>query len=110
MALPWPMMGREIKRVLLEALVVAGIGIALAVLANLVSPRGLSLTRDYFPLSKTAHGENGGTNPSVNTAGSATNRPNQSDREIVEARLKEKGLKSVDGGEALQLFRDPQHE
>src|SRR3989442_14540333 len=104
-------MGRELKRVLLEALVVAVIGLAVALLANLVSPRGLSLTRNYFPRSGTTHGNiDGSASSNVNIAVPATNGAGQSAREIVAARLKEKGLQPIDGREATQLFRDPQYE
>jgi len=104
-------MVRELERVLLEALVVAAIGLAVALLANLVSPRGLSLTRNYFPSSGTTHGNIDGTaNSTVNAAVPATNGAGQSAREIVAARLKEKGLQPIDGREATQLFRDPQYE
>jgi len=104
--------GRELKRVLLEALVVAAIGLAVALLANLVSPRGLSLTRNYFPSSGTTHGKtDGNANANVNNAAvPATNGAGLSAREIVAARLKEKGLQPIDGREATQLFRDPQYE
>jgi len=104
-------MVRELERVLLEALVVAAIGLAVALLANLVSPRGLSLTRNYFPSNGTTHGNiEGSANSTVNAAVPATNGAGQSAREIVAARLKEKGLQPIDGREATQLFRDPQYE
>jgi rhodanese-related sulfurtransferase len=104
-------MGRELKLVLLEALVVAAIGLAVALLANMVSPRGLSLTRNYFPSSGTTHGKIGGiANSNVNAVVPATNGAGQSAREIVAARLKDKGLQPIDGPEATQLFRDPQYE
>ena len=40
---------QPVGNVLLEALLVAAAGIVLAFGANLVSPRGLALTRNYFP-------------------------------------------------------------
>ena len=42
-------MPQELKRVLLEALVVSTAGLVFALVANFASPRGLSLTRNYFP-------------------------------------------------------------
>ena len=104
-------MGRELKRVLLETLAIAAIGLAFALLANLASPRGLSLTRNYFPSSGTVQrGTDGSSNSNVNGAAPATNRAGQSARESVAAHLKEKGLQPIDGREAMQLFRDPQYE
>src|SRR6185503_16663813 len=105
-------MGQKLKRVLLEALIIAAVGLAFSLLANLASPRGLSLTRDYFPGSKTVHGKtNDNANASTNVANvasQATNGPGQSVREVAIARLKEKGLQAVDGEKVVQLFRDPQ--
>src|SRR5439155_18196318 len=99
-------MGRELKRVLLEALIVAAIGLAVALLANLVSPRGLSLTRNYFPSSGTTHGKiDGSANSNVNPTVPATNGAGRLAREIVAARLREKGLQPIDFGEAMELFR-----
>ena len=112
MAQPWRkrVMGRQFKCVLLEALVVAAIGLAFALLANLVSPRGLSLTRNYFPGSGTTHGKiDRVANSNFNAAAPATNGAGQSAQETVAARLKEKGLQPIDGREAMQLFRDPQY-
>ncbi len=103
-------MGRELKRVLLEAVVVAAIGLAVSLLANLVSPRGLSLTRNYFPSSGTTHGKiDGSANSNINAVVAATNGAGQLAQEIVAARLKEKGLQPIDFREAMELFRDPQY-
>src|SRR5262245_40303193 len=104
-------MGQKIKRVLIEAVMIAAIGLAISLLANLASPRGLSLTRDYFPSRKAVHAEtNGSAHSNVNVASPVTNGTGQSAREMAIARLKEKGLQAVDGQHALQLFRDPQYE
>jgi rhodanese-related sulfurtransferase len=113
MAQPWRNreMGQKLKRVLLEALMIATVGLAFSLLANLASPRGLSLRRDYFPGNKTHHGQtNVSANPSNNAAAPATNGADQSVREIAVARLKEKGLQAVDAEKVMQLFRDPQYE
>ena len=111
MVQPWRkrVMGRELKRVLLEALVVAAVGLAFALLANLVSPRGLSLTRNYFPGSATTHRKIDVANSNFNAAAPATNGAGQSAQEAVAARLKEKGLQPIDSREAMQLFHDPQY-
>jgi len=39
------------KNVLSETLILLGLGLLLALAANFLSPRGLSLTRNYFPSS-----------------------------------------------------------
>ena len=90
---------------------VAAIGLALSLLANLASPRGLSLTRNYFPSS-------GGTpakipfvaDSNLSAADQPTNAVARAAEEIAVARLKEKGLRPMIGREALELFRDPQYE
>jgi rhodanese-related sulfurtransferase len=103
-------MGREFKRVLLEALVIAAIGLGFALSANLVSPRGLSLTRNYFPGNPATQGEIERGGKSEIDVAPATNEAGRSTREMAAGRLKAKGLQPIDSGEALQLFRDPQHE
>ena len=94
------------KRVLLEAVLVAAIGIALAFVANALSPRGLKLTRDYFPGSS----RNGAAVQSAATeaqggAGAGLAKPSAA--ELAVARLKEKGLQVVDCKQAQELFHDP---
>jgi len=99
-------MGRELKRVLLEASVVTIVGLAFALAANLVSPRGLSLRRNYFPQTGlAAAGIATVSNVTILARGT-----NPAGRETVVARLKDKGLRPIDSKEALQLFHDPQHE
>lgn len=77
----------EVRRVLLEAAAVAAVAAAIGFAANALSPRGLSLTRHYFP----------------GAAGIAT-RPSQT---TLVARIRENGLQWVDGDEAAGLFRNP---
>jgi rhodanese-related sulfurtransferase len=91
---------QPVRNVLLEALLVAAAGIVLAFGANLVSPRGLALTRNYFPA---------GINRPVPAARAIanTNPPAPSPAQLLAARLKELGLQSVDGHQAAQLFHDP---
>ncbi len=90
-------------RVLLEALIVSGAGLAFAFAANLISPRGLVLARNYFPV---------GVKPPVaattNVAG--TNVPALSPTQLLAARLQAQGFKLVDGRQALQFFRDPRRQ
>src|SRR5438477_466090 len=93
-------MGRELKRVLIEPLVVAALGLLVALAANLVSPRGLSLTRDYFPGAQAGGSPSG--NGQTNSHGAAM--------DVVAARLRAKGLQPINGSETGQLFHDPQYE
>src|SRR6266404_3130758 len=104
-------MGRELKRVFLEALAIAVLGLAFALVANLVSPRGLSLARNYFPGTRKAVANpvpvapGRGTNNSVSVPGGGPGRVSATStaaatvtvQDPVTARLKEEGLHPVDG-------------
>jgi rhodanese-related sulfurtransferase len=93
---------QPVRNVLLEALLVALIGAAFAFAANLASPRGLALTRNYFPagISRPAPAP-------VATSVANTNAPATAPAQLLAARLREQGLQSVDGHQAAQLFHDP---
>lgn len=83
-----------------EAVVVSVVGILFAFGANLVSPRGLILTRNYFPA--------GIRHPALATTNVVgTNLLALSPAQLLALRLKELGLQLVDGLQAQQLFRDP---
>jgi len=93
---------QPVRCVFLETLLVAAVGIVLAFGANLVSPRGLALTRNYFPagISRPA--------PATRDVAS-TNAPAASPAQLLAAQLKEQGLQWVDGRQAAQLFHDPRY-
>jgi len=93
---------------LLEAVLVAAIGTALAFVANALSPRGLKLTRDYFPGSnRTSAGVQPVTSEAQGGAGGGVAKPSAA--ELALARLKEKGLQVVDCKQAQELFHDPRY-
>ena len=96
---------QPVRNVLLEALLVAAAGIVLAFGANLVSPRGLVLTRNYFPagISRPVPAATGAGSPRDSAS---TNLPAPSPAQMLAARLKEQGLQTVDGRQAAQLFHD----
>ena len=98
-----------VRNVLREALLVAAAGIVLAFGANLVSPRGLVLTRNYFPadINRPVPVATGAGSPS-DVAN--TNPPASSPAQLLAVRLKEQGLQSVDGRQAAQLFHDPRFQ
>ena len=94
------------KRVLLEAVLVAAIGTALAFVANALSPRGLKLTRDYFPGSNRSGARlQPATNEAQGAAGAGLAKPSAA--EMALARLKEKGLQVMDCKQAQEVFHDP---
>jgi rhodanese-related sulfurtransferase len=89
-----------IRNVLLEALLVAAAGIVLAFGANLVSPRGLALARNYFPA--------GISRPMPMARDNAnTNALARSPAQLLAARLKEQGLQMIDDRQAAEFFHDP---
>ncbi len=97
-------MKAEIRAVLVEAAIVAVGGFGLALAANQISPRGLDLSRNYFPT---------GTNKVValpmpvqtNGASVATNEPTEADQ--LSERLRGKGLLEVKRSQVESLLRDP---
>ena len=94
------------RKVLLEALLVAGIGAALSFAANALSPRGLKLTRDFFGLNSPAPTNQVATGTNV-TVGVSTNA---SPLELLKARIERRGLHLADSNQVIQLFRDPRFE
>jgi rhodanese-related sulfurtransferase len=94
-----PARPQPIRSVFVETLLVAVTGVALAFGANMVSPRGLALTRNYFPA-----GISRPTTVAHNTAPTTALAP--SPAELLAMRLKEQGLQSVDGRQVAQLFND----
>lgn len=97
----------EFRRILIETLGVTSLGLAFALTANWISPKGLLLARNYFPETKKID--------SKSVSGGATNVPGSehgvkpgvtSAWEVVSTRLKSKGLRPIDLGEALKLFED----
>jgi rhodanese-related sulfurtransferase len=95
-----------VKRVLQEGALVAVVGTALAFAANALSPRGLQLTKNYFPGTRlTAPVPVAGTNL-TSAAAVKTNSP----LELLSARLRENGLQLADSNQVVQLFHDPRRE
>jgi rhodanese-related sulfurtransferase len=78
----------------------------LAFAANALSPRGLQLTKNYFPGTKlTSPAPVAATNV-ASTAATATNSP----LELLSTRLRDNGLQLADSNQVVQLFRDPRRE
>ncbi len=94
------------KGILIETALVAAIGGMLAFAANWFSPRGLALSRNYFPgMATVSPPVLTSTNP---VAGSTLVGSNSAaTRERLNALLKAEGLQPLDGKQAEQLFNDP---
>ena len=94
------------KGALLEGLLVAAIGAALAFAANALSPRGLELTKNYFPGTKRALPPPAEAAQPTGAPGVKTNSP----LELLAGRLRENGLQLADSNLAAQWYRDPRRE
>ncbi len=81
----------QARKVLLEGLFVAVIGAVVALAANRFSPRGLNLTRNYFP------------------AGGVTATNASSPANLLAARLQERGIHLANSNQVSQFFTDPRY-
>ena len=92
---------------MLEGAVVAGVGVILSFIANAVSPRGLALSRDYFPGAiRPGSSMAASTNASIVSA--ATNAAAAT--QLIAARLAAKNLRMVDLEQARELYFDPRYQ
>ena len=94
------------KSVLQEGVLIALIGAALAFAANALSPRGLHLSKNYYPAtSLPAPSPSPGSNATA-AAGVRTNSP----LELLPALLLANGLQLADSNRVTQFFGDPRRE
>jgi len=95
-----------LRQVLQEALVITVAGLAFAAAANRLSPRGLVLSRDYFPSApQPALAASPAAGRSQTPKG--TNQGPAATLEALAARLQLKGLRLAGSNEVWRLFRDP---
>ena len=87
-----------VGKILREAALVALLGAAFAFAANQISPRGLTLTRDYFPA--------GPVSPARPATGGTNSEP-VSPAQLLAKQMREKGLQLLDESQTVKLFRDP---
>lgn len=90
------------KAVVIEGLLVALVGIGLSLAANQLSPRGLKLSRNYFPAPPAV------TNalPVKPAAGAGTTNPVAAVNALA-LRLQARGLSLLDSNQVIGLFHDP---
>jgi len=90
---------RVVRSILGEALLVVLAGLAFAIIANQLSPRGLNLSRNYFPAAA-------GTNLTVvrEMAATVTNQPPS---EHLRAELQAAGLQLAVSNQVIAWFADP---
>jgi rhodanese-related sulfurtransferase len=98
---------RNARAVVLETMLVAALGLAFALAANALSPRGLRLSRNYFPGNHKpiVAAPPGAHSSSAPTTGTSANRLS-----AVLERLRQQNLQSVTSNEVIELFRDPRYE
>ena len=91
-----------------EALLLAALGLVVALAANALSPRGLRLNRNYFPEAgkppATARSE-ANSSAGLTATANASNVPN-----ATLERLQQRGLQLVASNAVVELFRDPRYE
>jgi len=95
---------RNARTVVLEALLVAFAGAVFALACNALSPRGLHLSRNYFP---------GGNRPAVSATNLISKPAGALPNLVLEAtlrRLEQQGLQSIQSNDVVELFRDARHE
>ncbi len=97
------------QEVLLEALCVLGVGVGFALLANALSPRGLSLTRDPFRMeAKRAPATRGIPSSPEDRSGGV--RAGGGAEPNLAVRLAAEGLTLVHSNEVERLFHDPRRD
>jgi rhodanese-related sulfurtransferase len=93
---------RNAKAVVFEALFIAALGLVFALAANALSPRGLRLSRNYFPDAETPA-------PVSSTVAATTSASTSAPNATIQ-RLQQRGLQLVSSNEVVELFRDPRYE
>lgn len=93
-------------RIIVDASLVVALGIPLALGLNAISPKGLSISRDYFPDTASASRISASE---ANRSGAAVDSPPaiSSPDSAMRERLAKKGLSLVSFEETLTLYRDP---
>jgi len=97
----------RVRAVLAEAAIVAVIGGLFALALNALSPRGLTLARDYFPGAIRNASLPPAASNLISAATTGTNTPTPTATELIAARLKAKNLQVVSIDDIRQLLHDP---
>ena len=96
-------------RLLREALIIVLIGIPIGLAVNAISPKGITLQRNYFPdsavIAPTPDAEANGDGEVSRSETESESLP-----QAVEDRLGEKGLQLASHDRVVELFQDPRYE
>lgn len=105
---------RNLRNVMVEAVLVAAVGLVFALGANALSPRGLRLTRNYFP-DAGAHQAADKPAPAVPTVADGQkpavqpgNPPNPLQATLE--RLRQHGLQTAESNGVVEMFGNPGYE
>ena len=91
-----------LRNIIWESFWVVLAGGVFALAANEISPRGLSLTRNYFPAAA-------GANPAV-VRESPASSTNQSPAEMLVSEIKTRGLQLAVSNQVVAWFKDPRRQ
>jgi len=92
--------------VILEAALVAMAGLVFALACNALSPRGLRLSRNYFPGDRQSSAPLRPATNAIATSQGAVDNP----LAATIQRLEQHGLQAARSNEVTQLFQDPRYE
>ena len=95
------------RSVIVETLLIAVVGGILAFAANALSPRGLALTRNYFPGDRSRPVARSASNH-LPSQPASTNSSANTDLLLEQARAE--GLRLVNGSQTATLFHDPRND
>ena len=102
------------KRILKEFVWVGAIGVVISLVLNAVSPKGISLSEDHFPISKVTPQTKPATQSAPASSTATTTRPDTrpvsaADALIEQVRksLEAKGLNTITHAEVRSLYEDP---
>lgn len=105
---------REFKRVVIEGLVIATIGVGIALVANAKNPDGLLLGKNHFAFARVGLKPNGSGQAVATSAAQgtqpATDKQDDSGTAQIKAMVIANGLNPTDHAEVVRLFRDPGRE
>ncbi|MDB6034028.1 MAG: transcriptional regulator, ArsR family [Verrucomicrobiales bacterium] len=95
---------------MIETVLVMLIGVAFALAANALSPRGLKLTRNYFPGAEKPAAIAVATPALPNAAPASAAIPAVSPVDDTLRRLEERGLQLVNSNAVMELFKDLRYQ
>lgn len=100
----------RLRKVLVETVLLALVGVAFALAANALSPRGLKLSRNYFPGSEKKPATALAAHSASHTAATNASPAKAAAFDPIAQRLEQRGLQLVSSKAAFELFNDPAYQ